>query len=86
MNRKKIGTLKDLNKSNQFSRWIDGHDVLIFKFNNLIQGISNICTHFGGPIGYHEIEKLAKIKKKNNKNIIDGISFILIVKSYNFYQ
>ena len=35
----------------------------------------------------HEIEKLEKIKKKkNNKNIIDGISFILIVKSYNFYQ
>jgi len=30
--KKKIGTLKDLNKSNQFSRWIDGHDVLIFKF------------------------------------------------------
>ena len=50
MKKKKIGTLKDLNKSNQFSRWIDGHDVLIFKFNNLIQGISNICPHFGGPI------------------------------------
>jgi len=34
----------------------------------------------------HEIEKLEKIKKKNNKNIIDGIGFILIVKSCNFYQ
>ena len=57
MERKKIGKLKDLDKSNQFSRWVDGHDILIFKFNNLIQGISNICPHFGGPIGYHEIKK-----------------------------
>ena len=56
MNRKKIGTLKDLHNSNQFSRWLDGHDILIFKYNNLIQGISNICPHFGGPIGYHEIK------------------------------
>jgi len=35
---------------------LDGHDILIFKYNNLIQGISNICPHFGGPIGYHEIK------------------------------
>ena len=34
----------------------------------------------------HEIEKLERIKKKNNKNIIDSIGFILIVKSCNFYQ
>ena len=57
MDRKKIGTLKDLHNSNQFSRWLDGHDILIFKYNNLIRGISNICPHFGGPIGYHEIKK-----------------------------
>ena len=57
MERKKIGKLKDLDKSNQFSRWVDGHDILIFKFNNLIQGVSNICPHFGGPIGYHEIKR-----------------------------
>ena len=65
MNRIKIGTVKDLGKSNQFSRWIKGHDVLIFKFNNLIQGISNICPHFGGPIGYHEI------KFRNGKPLTD---------------
>jgi uncharacterized protein YqfA (UPF0365 family) len=35
---------------------LDGHDILIFKYNNLIQAISNICPHFGGPIGYHEIK------------------------------
>ena len=56
MHKKKIGTLKDLENTNQFSRWTDGHDVLIFKFNDKIQAISNICPHFGGPIGYHEIK------------------------------
>ena len=56
MYKKKIGTLKDLKNSNQFSRWTDGHDILIFKYENKIQGISNICPHFGGPIGYHEIK------------------------------
>ena len=58
MIKKKIGTLKDLDGVNQFSRWIDDHDILIFKFEGTIQGISNICPHFGGPIGYHEIKKI----------------------------
>ena len=52
----KIGTLKDLKKNNQFSRWINGHDILIYKINDKIFGISNICHHFGGPIGYHDIK------------------------------
>ena len=56
MLKRKIGTLKDLDISNQFSRWVDNHDILIFKLNNSIKGISNICPHFGGPIGYHEIK------------------------------
>mgnify|MGYP001183917386 CR=1 FL=1 len=56
MNRKKIGTIKDLGKHNQFSRWVDGHDVLVYKFNGKICGMSNICPHFGGPVGYHEIK------------------------------
>lgn len=56
MKKIKIGELKDLERINQFSRWVDDHDILIYKFNNLIKGISNICPHFGGPIGYHEIK------------------------------
>ena len=63
MKKQKIGTLKDLDKFHQFSRWIDNHDILIFKYKNLILGISNICPHFGGPIGYHEI------KFKNGKPV-----------------
>lgn len=63
MIKKKIGTLNDLKRHNQFSRWIKDHDILIYKFNNEIRGISNICPHFGGPIGYHEI------KKKNGMHV-----------------
>jgi nitrite reductase/ring-hydroxylating ferredoxin subunit len=56
MKKIKIGDLRDLEKNSQFSRWVDDHDILIYKFNNSIKGISNICPHFGGPIGYHEIK------------------------------
>ena len=52
-----------LNKNNQFSRWVDDHDILIYKNGNKIEAISNICPHFGGPIGYHEI------KLVNNKPV-----------------
>jgi len=62
MIRKKIGTLKDLEKFNQFSRWVNNHDILIYKMGNDICGISNICPHFGGPIGYHEIKVSNGIK------------------------
>ncbi len=57
MKKIKVGTIEDLKKNNQFSKWIDDHDVLVFFHNNKIRAFSNICPHFGGPIGYHEIKK-----------------------------
>ena len=62
MKKTKIGTLKDLEPHNQFSKWVDDHDILVFKRNEKIRAYSNICPHFGGPIGYHEIKK-----NKSNK-------------------
>ena len=62
MLKKKIGTLKDLDKNNQFSRWVDDHDILIYKINKDLRAISNICPHFGGPLGYHEIKDINKRK------------------------
>lgn len=53
----KIGTLEDLKPYNQFSKWVDDHDILVFKHEDKIRAFSNICPHFGGPIGYHEIKK-----------------------------
>ena len=55
MKKVKVGTLEDLKPHNQFSKWVDDHDILVFKFNGKIRAFSNICPHFGGPIGYHEI-------------------------------
>ena len=40
MKKVKIGTLTDLNKNNQFSRWIEDHDILIYKYKNSIKAIS----------------------------------------------
>lgn len=57
MKKIKVGTLEDLKPYNQFSKWVDDHDILVFKFNGKIRAFSNICPHFGGPIGYHEIKK-----------------------------
>ena len=56
MIKKKIGSVEDLKSNNQFSRWINDHDILVYKYKNSIHAISNICPHFGGPIGYHEIK------------------------------
>ena len=56
MLKEKIGSLKDLSKNNQFSRWIHDHDILVYKNGDKIEAISNICPHFGGPIGYHDIK------------------------------
>ncbi len=62
MLKRKIGTLDELKANNQFSRWIENHDILIYRLNNELRAISNICPHFGGPIGYHEIKKIGKKK------------------------
>ena len=52
MKKKFIGTLAELNKNKQFSRWINDHDILVYFDKNEIKAISNICPHFGGPVGY----------------------------------
>ncbi len=52
-----IGKISDLDKNNQFTKWVDDHDVLVFRHNNEIKAYSNICPHFGGPIGHHKIRK-----------------------------
>lgn len=50
----RVGTVAELEPNGQFSRWVQNHDVLVYKFEGKIQAISNICRHFGGPIGFHK--------------------------------
>ena len=50
----KIGTRQDLEPHGQFSRWIEDHDVLVYELDGDIKALSNICPHFGGPVGFHK--------------------------------
>jgi nitrite reductase/ring-hydroxylating ferredoxin subunit len=51
----KVGYVSELAKVGQFSRWVDNHDVLVFQWQGQIRALSNICPHFGGPVGYHRM-------------------------------
>ena len=58
MKKKLIGTLIELQKKKQFSRWVNDHDILVYLYKDNVKAISNICPHFGGPVGYHEIKEV----------------------------
>lgn len=49
-----LATLDELKKTGQLTRWIDDHDVLLYEYEGEIKALSNICRHFGGPVGYHK--------------------------------
>lgn len=53
---KKIGELKDLEPHGQFSRWLDDHDILVYRHKGRVRALSNICPHFGGPVGFHRMK------------------------------
>ena len=54
---KKIGTLGELEPHGQFSRWLDDHDVLVYRHEGAVKALSNICPHFGGPVGFHKMRE-----------------------------
>lgn len=49
-----LASLDELRKSGQITRWIDDHDILLYEYEGQIKALSNICRHFGGPVGYHK--------------------------------
>jgi nitrite reductase/ring-hydroxylating ferredoxin subunit len=51
----RIGQVSELDAAGQFSRWVGNHDILVFRRNGAIRALSNICPHFGGPVGYHQL-------------------------------
>ena len=53
-----LATIQELkNKNGQLTKWIDDHDILLYEFEGEIKAISNVCRHFGGPVGYHKSKK-----------------------------
>lgn len=52
----KLAKVSELEPHGQFSKWIGGHDVLVYRHEGQIKAISNICIHFGGPVGFHKMK------------------------------
>ena len=53
-NYKFLATLEELRKTGQLTKWIDDHDILLYEYEGEIKAISNVCRHFGGPVGFHK--------------------------------
>lgn len=53
----KVGELNDLEPHGQFSKWVEDHDVLVYRLDGRIKAVSNICPHFGGPVGFHKMKE-----------------------------
>jgi methionine sulfoxide reductase heme-binding subunit len=49
-----LASVDELKKTGQLTRWIDDHDILLYEYEGETKAISNICRHFGGPVGYHQ--------------------------------
>jgi nitrite reductase/ring-hydroxylating ferredoxin subunit len=50
----RVAELSELEPHGQFSKWVGDHDLLVYKHQGGIKVLSNICPHFGGPVGYHK--------------------------------
>jgi nitrite reductase/ring-hydroxylating ferredoxin subunit len=51
----RIGTMSELEPYGQFSKWLQNHDVLVYRLDSEIKAMSNICPHFGAPVGFHKL-------------------------------
>jgi nitrite reductase/ring-hydroxylating ferredoxin subunit len=51
----RLGAVAELDPNGQFSRWLEGHDILVYRMDGQIKALSNICPHFGGPVGFHKM-------------------------------
>jgi nitrite reductase/ring-hydroxylating ferredoxin subunit len=52
-----LASVEELRKLGQLTRWIDQHDILLYEYEGQIMALSNICRHFGGPVGYHKVNR-----------------------------
>jgi nitrite reductase (NADH) small subunit len=52
----RIAGVAELNPHGQFSKWVGDHDIVVFRYDGEIKALSNVCPHFGGPVGYHQMK------------------------------
>jgi len=65
-----LGDISELEPHGQFSKWLDDHDILVYRYEGEVRALSNICPHFGGPVGYHKMR--------------EGGKFVCLWHSYEF--
>jgi nitrite reductase/ring-hydroxylating ferredoxin subunit len=53
----RVGDLGELELHGQFSKWVDDHDLLVYRYEGQLKVLSNVCPHFGGPVGYHKLKE-----------------------------
>jgi nitrite reductase/ring-hydroxylating ferredoxin subunit len=51
-----VASIGELEPHGQFSKWVDDHDLLVYRYEGQLKVLSNVCPHFGGPVGYHKIK------------------------------
>lgn len=49
-----LASVEELKRVGQLTRWVGDHDILLYEYEGQIKALSNICRHFGGPVGYHK--------------------------------
>jgi methionine sulfoxide reductase heme-binding subunit len=49
-----VASLQELTNTGQITRWINDHDILLYIHRGEVKALSNVCRHFGGPVGYHK--------------------------------
>ena len=49
-----VASVQELKKHGQLTKWVENHDILVYEWNGEIKAISNVCRHFGGPVGYRK--------------------------------
>lgn len=49
-----LAIIDELKPHGQLTRWIGDHDILLYQHEGELKAISNICPHFGGPVGYRK--------------------------------
>lgn len=52
----RIAVLSELEPHGQFTKWVFDHDILVYRYEGEVRAISNVCRHFGGPVGYHKMK------------------------------
>lgn len=54
---KYVADVGELEPHGQLAKWVDGHEVLIYRWQGGVRALSNVCRHFGGPVGFHKMRE-----------------------------